>query len=136
MVCRQPACAGFLSSRWLPCFFATNGHRVVVANLLRTTVDVPIGAFELTSDGARMMLGFLARSFELGVYSAFPLLVSAGVGLVATGLLHRLVPQLASMVSSARDRVRRADLYAAIRVRSHQWDVRDGNHSLLGAVCP
>ena len=91
----------FLELTLLAVFFATGGHRVLIANLLQTLVDVPPASFCLTDSGPSLMLGFLARSFELGVYTAFPLLISAGLGLLATGLLHRLVPQLASLVASA-----------------------------------
>ncbi|MEM8679161.1 MAG: flagellar biosynthetic protein FliR [Planctomycetota bacterium] len=91
----------FLEITLIAVFFASGGHRALIGNLLQTIVDIPPASFDLQSTGPSLMLGFLARSFELGVYTAFPLLLSAGLGLLATGLLHRLVPQLASLVASA-----------------------------------
>lgn len=82
-------------------FFASSGHQVLIGNLLQAIVEVPIGHFQITEIGLSMAVGFLARSFELGVYTSFPLLASAGTAMVVTGVIHRLIPQLASLVSSA-----------------------------------
>ena len=78
----------------LAIFLLLGGHRLVLATLLNSFTNVPLGGF-LPGDGAvSLLVGLLESAFALSLQVAAPLLCLVFLETVAMGFVARTVPQL------------------------------------------
>ena len=75
-------------------FLAIGGHRQVLAALLDTFQNLPVGNADLPSSVVSTLVALLGESFEIGLRAAAPVMVALLLSVLILGLISRTLPQL------------------------------------------
>ncbi|NJL30726.1 MAG: flagellar biosynthetic protein FliR [Phycisphaerales bacterium] len=75
-------------------FLCIDGHRAVVATLLQSFQNIPLGGLMIDGQLIELIVGLLASMMEVALRIAAPLLCLVFLETVAMGFLARTVPQM------------------------------------------
>jgi len=75
-------------------FLAIGGHRQVLAALLDTFQNLPVGSCNLPSSVVPALVELLGESFEIGLRAAAPVMLALLLSVLILGLISRTLPQL------------------------------------------
>mgnify|MGYP002623540248 CR=1 FL=1 len=75
-------------------FMIIGGHRILLATVIGSYDNVPLGGFRVDGHVLDMIVGMLAAMFDLAIRIAAPLLCIVFLETIAMGFIARTVPQM------------------------------------------
>jgi flagellar biosynthetic protein FliR len=91
----------FLDYLSMAIFLGIGGHRMVMAVILTTMREVPLGSCSFHQELVGSLASLLSLSFALGLRASFPVLVSLLTAIIVVGVLSRFLPRFQMFVSAA-----------------------------------